>query len=233
MASSPLPSPAPAAVSPAAPTSLNAPRRRQLLAAAAGLLLVLFLVAHLAALLLAPLAPARFERWAAQLHAAPWLLPLELGLAALLVLHPLLALLRLWSAAAAVGPVSPLRRSRRQDQPLARLAARTQGWSGALLMVFLVVHLVQLRLQRPPAGEELQALQAVLAQPASLLLYGLAGPVVALHLVQGVEAAHRSLGLLEPASAGPIRRWGRGLALLLGVAFSMLALALRLLPVQP
>jgi succinate dehydrogenase / fumarate reductase cytochrome b subunit len=97
----------------------------------------------------------------------------------------------------------------------------------------LVVHLAQLRWHRPAAGQELPALQAVLAQPASLLLYGIAGLAVALHLIQGVEAAHRSLGLLEPSSATSIRRWGRFAALLLGGGFSLLALALRLLQIQP
>ncbi|MEB3361272.1 MAG: succinate dehydrogenase [Synechococcaceae cyanobacterium] len=208
-------------------------RRRQRFAAAAGLLLVLFLVAHLGALSLAPWAPGRFERWAAALHAAPWLPPLEWGLAALLALHPLLALGRWLTAGAAVGPVQPLRRSRRQDTALAVLAARSQGWSGALLLVFLVVHLAQLRWHRPAAGQELAALQAVLSQPASLLLYGLVGMAVALHLVQGVEAAHRSLGLLEPTTATLIRRWGRWAALLLGGGFSLLALALRLQEVMP
>jgi succinate dehydrogenase / fumarate reductase cytochrome b subunit len=210
-----------------------AERRRQLLAAAAGLVLVLFLMAHLGALSLAPWAPGRFERWAVQLHAAPWLPPLELGLAALFVVHPLLALWRLLAGQAAVGPVQPLRRSRRQDSPLAAFAARSQGWSGALLLSFLVVHLAQLRWHRPAPGQELPGLQAVLAQPASLLLYVTAGLAVALHLVQGVEAAHRSLGLLEPSSAVSIRRWGRFAALLLGGGFSLLALGVRLQQIQP
>jgi succinate dehydrogenase / fumarate reductase cytochrome b subunit len=202
-------------------------RRRQLVAAATGLLLALFLVAHLGSLLLAPLAPERFERWTAQLHAAPWLPPLEWTLAAILLSHPLLALGRLLASLAAVGPRQPLRRSRRQDAPLAVFAARSQGWSGALLLLFLVVHLAQLRWHRPPTGQELPALQAVLAQPASLLLYVLAGLAAALHLLQGVEAAHRSLGLLAPDNAARIRRWGRLAALLLGSGFALLALALR------
>jgi len=216
-----------------AATDVAGQRRRQLAAAAAGLLLVLFLVAHLGALSLAPLAPERFERWAAELHGAPWLPPLELGLAALVLLHPLLALGRLLAGAAAVGSVQPLRRSRRQDMPLASFAARSQGWSGAVLLLFLVVHLAQLRWHRPGAGQELPALQAVLAQPASLLLYGLAGLALALHLLQGVEAAHRSLGLLEPPNAQRIRRWGRLAAGLLGSGFALVALAVRLLEAQP
>ena len=71
-------------------------------------------------------------------------------------------------------------------------------------------------------------LQAVLASPVSLALYAAAGGAVALHLVHGVESAHRGLGLLEPGNAAAIRFAGRGLALLLGGGFVVLPLALAL-----
>ena len=57
-------------------------------------------------------------------------------------------------------------RRRRARGALAALAARVIPWSGALLVLFLVVHLLQLRWDRPPAAAELAALRAVLAAPA-------------------------------------------------------------------
>ena len=53
-----------------------------------------------------------------------------------------------------------------------------------------------------------------------------AGVALALHLLHGVESAHRSLGWLDPANGGRIRRLGRGLALLLGGGFTLLPFAL-------
>ena len=61
-----------------------------------GLLLVLFLALHLAGVSLSLLAPDTFEAWATTLHRQPWLPPLEVALAAALLLHPLLSLLRAW-----------------------------------------------------------------------------------------------------------------------------------------
>jgi len=194
--------------------------------AASGLLLVLFLLLHLAGVALAPLAPARFEAYAAALHRNSWLPAAELALLAVAVAHLGLSLLRAAANHRAAGGAAL--RSRRSGPlaPLAALAARSQAAGGVLLLLFLVVHLAQLRWPRPPAGAELAALAAVLASPWSLGLYLAAALAVALHLFHGGEAAHRSLGLLQPANGAAIRAGARLLALLIGGGFMAVTLAL-------
>lgn len=196
--------------------------------AASGLVLVLFLVAHLAGLGLAWTDGLAFERYATALHQSPWLPVAELGLLALLLAHPLQALARLWANRSARGAVAGPLRSRREGgmEPLASLAGRLMPWSGGLLLVFLVVHLAQLRLHRPVAGGELAALLAVLRQPWWLGFYGAAGLAVVVHLVHGQESAHRRLGLLDPRNSGPIRLGGRALALLIGGGFTLVPFVL-------
>lgn len=202
-------------------------------AALSGLLLVLFLVLHLAGVSLAVLAPLRFEAFAAGLHARPWLPAAELLLLLLALVHLGLSLVKRVANRAA-GNTAALRSRRRGPlAALAALASRSQAIGGGVLLVFLAVHLRQLRLPRPPAGAELQVLQAVLAQPVSLVLYLVAAAALALHVFHGGEAAHRSLGLLEPANAGRIRSAGRLLAVLLGAGFAAIALALALAPLTP
>lgn len=196
--------------------------------AISGLSLSLFLVLHLAAVSQALLAPTRFERLASWLHAQPWLPWSELGLLAALLLHPALSLAKASADRSRGGVVIGPRRSRRRGA-LEGLAARAGRWlpfSGGLLLLFLVVHLGQLRWSRPSAGAERQALLAALDSPLLAGLYGLAGLALALHLLHGHESAHRSLGLLEGGNRAAIRWAGRALALLLGVGFSLLALAL-------
>lgn len=191
--------------------------------ALSGLLLVLFLLLHLAGVLLAPLAPARFEAAASLLHRSAWLPPAELGLLAVALVHLGLSLAR-WLANRRGGNTAVLR-SRRQGW-LAPLAARGQAAGGLLLLLFMAVHLNQLRWPRPAAGAELEVLRAVLAQPWNLLLYAGAALALGLHLLHGGEAAHRSLGLLDPGNGGRIRMAARLLALLLGGGFAMAALAI-------
>jgi succinate dehydrogenase / fumarate reductase cytochrome b subunit len=169
-----------------------------------------------------------FEAWSASLHTW-WPLPLlEAALVVLFLLHPLKAAAKALANAAAAPRVQAGRRSRRGSglEALAALAARTSPWSGALLLLFLVVHLAQLRWVRPPAGGELAAVMGVLAQPQGWVLYSAAGLALALHLFQGVEGAHRSLGLLDGANAGLLRWFGRLVAVLLGGGFCLVSLAL-------
>ncbi len=195
--------------------------------AASGLLLVLFLLLHLAGVALAPLAPPRFEAYAAALHRSAWLPAAELALLAVALVHLGLSLLRAVLNRRAAGAARPQLRSRRTG-PLAPLAARSQAAGGLLLLLFLALHLAQLRWPRPAAGAELAALVAVLASPWSLVLYLAAPLALALHLFHGGEAAHRSLGLLQPANASAIRAAARLLALLVGGGFLAVTLALAL-----
>lgn len=189
---------------------------------------MLFCLVHLAGLGLAWWDPAGFERYAAALHQASWLPLAEAGLLGVLLLHPAQALARTLANRAARGAVAGERRSRREGgvEPLAALAGRLMPWSGALLLLFLLVHLAQLRLRRPAVGEELALVLAVLRQPQWLALYAAAGVALALHLIHGQESAHRRLGLLEPRNAPSIRWAGRGLALVIGAGFSLLPFAL-------
>ncbi len=208
--------------------ALNGSLRRPLWIPVTGLALVLFLVAHLGGLGLALFDPAAFERLALWLHGQVWLAPLELALAAVLLAHPLLALVKLLANARLRGPAGSALVSRRGAgaETLAAWSARLLPASGALLLVFVSVHLGQLRWHRPPAGQELAMLLAVLSSPWSLLLYAAAGLALALHLFHGHESAHRSLGLLDGANGGRIRATGRGLALVLGAGFALLPLLL-------
>ena len=203
--------------------------------AVTGLVLVLFLAVHLGGVVLAVLDPSSFETYAASLHQQGWLPWLEVALLAAGLAHPLLSLHRAHVNRRARGPVAGPLRSRRQGgwEPVAAWAGRAIPWSGSLLLLFLLLHLTQLRWPRPAAGAELAALMEVLAAPWCLALYGAAGVAAGLHLVHGTESAVRRLGLLEPAHAAALRLGGRGLALLLGAGFTLVPIALVLRPAAP
>ena len=172
---------------------------------------------------LAVSAPRLFETWATALHKSYWLPALELALLLVGLLHLLFSLAKRLANHSAGNTAVLVSRRRGPLAPLAVFAARNQAQAGVLLLLFLVVHLRQLRLPRPASGAELATLQATLSQPLSLALYLAAAVALALHLFQGAESAHRSLGLLDPANVGRIRFVGRLLAVLLAGGFALVA----------
>ncbi|MCP9834305.1 MULTISPECIES: succinate dehydrogenase [unclassified Cyanobium] len=203
--------------------------------AATGLALVLFLTIHLGGVGMALVNPTGFERYATSLHQQAWLPWLEVALLAAGLGHPLLSLHRARANRQARGPAAGPLRSRRQgpSETLAALAAQLTPWSGSLLLLFLALHLAQLRWQRPADGAELAGVLAVLQAPWWLALYAVAGAAAGLHLLHGAESAVRRLGWLEPANAAVLRLVGRGLALLLGAGFALLPFALVLRSAGP
>mgnify|MGYP003341806433 CR=1 FL=1 len=82
--------------------------------AASGLILVVFVLAHLAGVVLAAINPAVFEAYATALHAKPWLPVVEWALAVVAVLH-----LALTAAVATAQPAPPASRHR---------IRRPRGW---------------------------------------------------------------------------------------------------------
>ncbi len=186
-----------------------------------------FVLLHLVGVAIAPIAPSMFEHYAAYLHGSDWLPAGEFALLAIALVHLALSLIRAVANIKVSGNVAMLRSRRTASlTPFASLAARTKLIGGLLLLLFLVVHLIQLRVARPPAGAELATLSSILANPFNLTLYLVACLALAFHLFHGGEAAHRSLGLLHPANARFIRIAARLLALLVGAGFMVVTLAL-------
>ncbi|CAK6689178.1 hypothetical protein ICNINCKA_00554 [Synechococcus sp. CBW1107] len=190
-------------------------------------ILILFVLAHGLGAALALLDPAAFENYATALHHAPWLPPLELTLALAALAHLALTLQRVVANRRARGVVPYGQWRSRRLQPLAALAGRLAPASGAVLLLFLAVHLGQLRWPRPGDGLERQTLLLALTSPWILVLYVLGGVALGLHLLHGAESLTRSLGWLDETNATGLRLASRALAALIGGGFALLPLALR------
>jgi len=193
--------------------------------ALSGLLLVLFLVVHLAGLLPALIAPVQFEQYATVLHHQPWLPLLEISLAATAAVHLSLTIAKTLRNRGA-GNTATLRS--RRGRPLEALASRSKVAAGVITLGFLLLHLQQLRWPHPTDGLERLVLQQVLHQPFSLVVYVAGSLAIGLHLLHGAEAAHRNLGLLTPANGASIRWGGRLLASGIGGGFLLISLGLAL-----
>lgn len=176
---------------------------RKIAMAVSGVLLVGFLLSHMASNILVFVDPAALDRYAAWLRGfGPLLWVARLGLLGLAVVH--------------VGSAVSLIRLNRQARPIgyarvtrdaSTVAARTMVLGGLLLLVFIVFHLLHLTTGtvHPDfvpgrVGENL--VQGFVQEPGVAVFYAVAMVALGLHLAHGVWSAFQTLGLNHP-------RWNR------------------------
>ena len=174
--------------------------------AVTGLILVAYLITHVLANLLVFTGPDRINRYAALLHAtggALWAARLVLLVA--VVLH-IVAATQLALRRQAARPVAYA--TGRQPQ-VSTLASRTIRWGGALLLGFIIFHILHFTLGTVhPDFIELNPYHNVstgFRNPLVALFYLVAMGALGLHLYHGVWSSGRSLGV-SPPSPNPLRR---------------------------
>lgn len=197
-----------------------------------GLLLCGFLVAHLAGNLLLFAGADLFNDYAHKLH-EQWelLIVAETGLAVLFLAHIYLAF------ATAAGNARARDEAYAVKQP--KVPGRVIGantWmfaSGAVILGFVLLHLVDLRLGME--GIDLRGLKLkemspfdatvkVLSNPISRVVYTIGAIILGIHLSHGFSSAFQSLGLNHPKYTPMIKLFGKIFAIVIAIGFASLAL---------
>jgi len=174
--------------------------------AVTGLVLVAYLISHVLANLLVFTGPDRINRYAALLHGtggALWGARLVLLVA--VILHIVAAVqLTLRSRAARPQPYAGGR-----DPQVSTLAGRTIRWGGALILFFVVYHILHFTTGTAhPDFIELNPYHNVTTgfrNPWVAGFYLIAMLALGLHLYHGLWSSGRSLGLSQP-SPRPLQR---------------------------
>jgi succinate dehydrogenase / fumarate reductase cytochrome b subunit len=194
--------------------------------AVTGVILVAYLITHVLANLLVFAGPERINRYAQLLHASGALLwSARLVLIVAAVLHIVAATqLALRSRAA-----RPRSYAGGRDPQVSTLAARTIRWGGALILLFLVYHILHFTTGTAhPDFVELNPYHNVTTgfrNPLVAVIYLAAMVVVGLHLYHGVWSSGRSLGLSQPSPQPLHRRLARALAAFIWLGFTVIVVA--------
>lgn len=190
-----------------------------------GLLLVLFLIEHLHGNLKLIEDPSgqAFDEYVAFLQGfGPLLVVAEIGLFLLFAAHVYLALrLTLENLQA--------RRQRyvvRATRGGASFASSTMFASGALLLGYLIKHLLDYRFDERFFESPAAFVRSSFASPLQVGIYVAAAAVLGLHLSHGIRSALQSLGINHPMWNPLLRRAGVALALLLAAGFALIPLIL-------
>jgi succinate dehydrogenase / fumarate reductase, cytochrome b subunit len=199
----------------------------KLLIALTGLALLLYLVVHLIGNSLLFLGPSTFNGYAHALISNPLIIPIELGLAAIFVLHAWKTAVMWWRNRGARP--EPYYRKRWAGGPSRKsLASTTMIYTGAITAVFVVLH-VRVFKYGPAAelaGErDLHGLVVGFFQkPLNVALYEICLVVVGFHVWHGFSSAFESLGADQPRYTPKVLLLGKLLALLLACGFAFIPL---------
>ena len=166
--------------------------------AVTGLVMVGFLIAHVSGNLLVFRSPEEFNRYAAFLKGLGGFLWVARAiLLASVVLH-IVAAVQLAQRAHAARPVSYQRR----DPQVSTFAVRTIRWSGALILLFVVLHLLHFTTgQAHPdfvEGGVYHNFVVAFRNPLVLVAYLVAQAALGLHLYHGLWSATQTLGANHP-----------------------------------
>lgn len=189
-----------------------------------GLMLSLFAISHLAGNLLLIQGREAYNDYAAGLHAIPGFLFVEWGLAAVFILHIVIAIKVSMENNAARGRSY----SQHKMQSVGKSAA-TMKYSGSLLLVFLVVHLLNLRFKILPAVDvpnatDFDAVQHLFANAGMVGFYVVMCVVVGFHLGHGLQSSLQSLGWYHTDVTPRIRSLSFWFGLVMAVGYASLPL---------
>lgn len=203
--------------------------------AVTGLMLVVFVIGHMAGNLQVFIGPAKMNGYAAFLKSTGELLWVaRLGLLAAVLLHILMALqlTRIKSAA------RPVDYAKRQPQ-VSTIASRTMRWGGVLLLVFIVFHILHFTTGNVfPVASTPDALYpefshtdvygnviSAFRTPWVVAFYVVVMLFLMLHLFHGAWSSVRTLGLTK-ASRHPLqRRVATVIALVVWLGFTAVPVA--------
>jgi succinate dehydrogenase / fumarate reductase cytochrome b subunit len=194
------------------------------LVAFTGLCLVGFLVVHLIGNLMAYVSPETFNHYSDTLIKNPLVIPAELGLLALFLLHAYKAA-RVFLGARKARPVDYARKEWAGHTSRKSWASSTMIASGLFLLLFVPFHIKTFKFgpyyeSAEPGVRDLYTLVVeIFSSPGYVVFYLISMVIVGFHLWHGVASAFQSLGIDRSGWAPVLRRIGWTVAIVLGVGF--------------
>jgi succinate dehydrogenase / fumarate reductase cytochrome b subunit len=204
-----------------------------------GLLLCVFLVAHLGGNLLLYVSPSAYNHYAHGLHTQEWLIRIaEVGLAVLFAVHIYLSFRTSQENYAARRHRYVMKQTKLDVAPHTSYSPlRPETWmlvSGLIVLVFLILHLSeftwQIRLTGPPDEEPYDKAVRILRDNLTGAVYLAGTLVLGVHLWHGFASAFQSIGLMHPRYAGLIKWSAVAFGCVIGLGFASFVFFARLVP---
>jgi succinate dehydrogenase cytochrome b subunit len=192
----------------------------KLVIAVTGLALVLYLILHLAGNLLVFLGPKTFNDYSHTLISNPLIVPVEIGLLAIFLLH-IFKTVKMYIDNQRARPAKYEVKRMAGHTSRKSVASTTMIWTGLVALAFVVIHLKQFKFgalyEVDGSGvRDLYRLEIELFRnPATVALYVLAMLLIGFHLRHGISSALQSLGVDHPRHERRILAAGTILAIVI------------------
>lgn len=199
----------------------------KLLMGLTGVALFAYMLLHLAGNVLILAGQDVFNNYSHTLISNPLIVPIEIGLLLIFLLHIYKAM-TMWTKNQAARPVGYLKKERAGGRSRKSFASSTMIWSGLFILVFVIIHVKQFKFGsfyqvtgsdvRDLARTEIEVFQ----NPFWVVVYVIATLLVGLHLRHGIASAFQSLGLDHPAYTRRLTVIGVLFAILIGVGLAII-----------
>jgi succinate dehydrogenase / fumarate reductase cytochrome b subunit len=193
-----------------------------------GLALFAYMVLHLVGNALIFAGADVFNAYSHRLISNPLILPIELGLFAIFIIHIYKAI-AMWTANRAARPVAYLKKEMAGHTSRKSLSSSTMIVSGLFVLLFVIVHVKQFKFgtwYQVAGSDEIRDLYQteveIFQQPLWVLVYVLGPLLVGLHLRHGIASAFQSLGVDHPIYTRKLTAIGLFFAVLIGAGLALI-----------
>lgn len=197
--------------------------------ALSGLALFGYLILHLTGNFFLFLGPEALNGWGHTLISNPLVIPAEIGLLLIFVIHVWKTALMWWDNRKA-RPDGYAEKRWADHTSRKNVGSATMIYTGAIVFAFVVVHVAAFKygaFYEPPEFEPgvrdlYQLVVGTFLNPAWAALYVLVMVLIGLHLRHGISSAFQSLGVDGPHFTPAVMRLGVVLAVLIGGGFAFI-----------
>ena len=199
----------------------------KLLIGATGLLLFAYLVLHLAGNLAVFAGQDTFNHYAHFLESNPLIVPAEIALLLLFLVH-IFKTVTMWTSNRAARPVAYEGKRWAGYTSRKSIASTTMIWTGLATLVFVVIHVAQIKygawyqIGDPPVRDLYRTEVEVFASPVWVTVYVAAMLLVGFHLRHGIASAFQSIGASHPVYTKRLAAIGTAIAILIAGGFAMI-----------
>jgi succinate dehydrogenase / fumarate reductase cytochrome b subunit len=186
----------------------------KLLIGLTGLALFVYLILHLVGNALIFAGRDTFNEYSHKLISNPLIIPIEIGLLLIFILH-IYKTVRMWLANQAARPVGYAKKERAGHTSRKSLSSTTMTVSGLVTLMFVLIHVKQFKygtwyvVEGHNAVRDLYRLEVeVFRSPIWVAFYVICTLIVGLHLRHGISSGFQSLGLDHPVYTRRLTMWG-------------------------